>query len=441
MPQKRKASALASAKIAEDAAGGRRRKSDPKNPINNNNGNGNEEKDDSTESPPDKRRRKSEENDNAENNQQNGNNGLKQLDIDNSSMMSMSSIKDTQGSDLANMDYELSAQKEEKSKTDENPEEKVSQQPTTNNDNKIDEKSYEKVIKENEQELEKKMYPKTLEKGHICFLYRPKVNVEEPKSIEEVQRMHIVLLPHLVRHSLEEEPVKSYSHLSIQGKLDEHSNAEKPHIGKSRVITIGKKKLPEIEKHSKFWGYIDKAFNDSNELKEFVSGRTYQTATKGQQALQDCRIFGRGVYNIVEHHGHTHLAYVLEIPEEPTEIQKEFNVNKEGTYNPDISNPSYTGLSGHEKVIYPDRLVQKFQGRRFISLETTEFLDYNGTELLFIGAKEDIAQDLGEAGKELEELAEYETKTIVPFAERVVFDDLHFEKGVLPIEPLHGLWK
>ena len=35
----------------------------------------------------------------------------------------------------------------------------------------------------------------------------------------------------------------------------------------------------------------DKAFNDLSELKEFVSGRTYKTATRGQRSLQDCRIF------------------------------------------------------------------------------------------------------------------------------------------------------
>ena len=68
--------------------------------------------------------------------------------------------------------------------------------------------------------------------------------------------MYIVLLPHLVRHSLKEEPVKSYSNLTIEGKLDESISADKTPIGKARVIAIGKKKLPEIEKHSKLWGFI-----------------------------------------------------------------------------------------------------------------------------------------------------------------------------------------
>jgi hypothetical protein len=392
-----------------------------------------EEKNDTTDTPPDKRRKKSEEENHDSQSNGNSNGSLKLLNDD--SMMSLSSIKSTQEGDLTNkMDYESNLQKEEKpSSTTTND---------TNNDKTTTDSSYEKIRKENDQELEKKMHSKTLEKGHICFLYRPKVNVEESKNVDEVQRMYIVLLPQLVRHSLKEEPVKSYSKLSIEDKLD----SEKSSIGKARVIVLGKKKMPEVEIHSKYWGYVDNAFNDLSQLKEFVSGRTYQTATKGQRSYKDCRIFGRGVYNIVEDHGHTHLAYVLEIPEELTEIQKEFNVNHEGNYiisikNPDITNPSYTGLSENEKVTYPDHLMQKFQKKRFIPLETTEFLDHNGAELLFIGAKKDLTQDLGDAGKELEELAEFEIKTIVPFAERTIFDDLQLEKGVVPAEPLYGLWK
>jgi hypothetical protein len=49
---------------------------------------------------------------------------------------------------------------------------------------------------------------------------------------------------------------------------------------------------------------------------------------------------------------------------------------------------------------------------------------------------------LGEAGKELEELADFEIKEITPLtAEQVIYEELHLEKEVLPSEPLHGLWK
>jgi hypothetical protein len=212
-------------------------------------------------------------------------------------------------------------------------------------------------------------------------------------------------------------------------------------------LLFPKKKLPEIEKHTKFWAFVDKAFTNMEDIKEFVSGKKYKTATRGERSVNECRLMGRGVYNIVEHKGHTHLAYVLEFPEEPSEVQDEFNIEKEGSYvisvkNPETTNPSYAGLPDNEKATYPTHLSEKFGGRRFVSLSSTEFIDYEGAELLFIGAKKDIAAELGEAGKELEELADFEIKEIVPLtAERIIYEELHLEKEVLPSEPLHGLWK
>jgi len=69
-----------------------------------------------------------------------------------------------------------------------------------------------------------------------------------------------------------------------------------------------------------------------DDLKEFTIGKTYQTATRGERKLSECKLMGRGVYNIVEHKGHTHLAYVLEFPEEPGDVQKDFNLKNEGSY-------------------------------------------------------------------------------------------------------------
>jgi hypothetical protein len=69
-------------------------------------------------------------------------------------------------------------------------------------------------------------------------------------------------------------------------------------------------------------------------------------------------------------------------------------------------------------------------------------MDYDGAELLFIGAKEDIVEELGEAGEELEELSDFEIKKITPLkAEDAILKELNLEREVLPSEPLHGLWK
>jgi hypothetical protein len=433
MPQqKRKASAIASAKIAEEAGSGRKRKSDTKeqqNPSvkekNSDNVKSDEieqnvsddKKVESVQEQPDiKRRKKSEE---------------LQLNA-----QEIHAAEDDNGIITENNDQMLvdNVEQNPNPNIDQSKSEQAATEPSDQNQVQI----------ETRKELEKKMAPNVLEKGHICFLYRPKIDVEEPSSVEEVQRMYMLLIPYMVRPSVSEEPVPSYFHQVIDNK---QFKSDEPIPGKTRVILFGKKRLPEIEKHAKFWAYVDKAFTNMDDLKEFTSGKKYQTATRGERELSTCKLMGRGVYNIVEHKGHTHLAYVLEFPEKPGEVQKDFNVKHEGSYvisvkNPETTNPQNMGLSGNEKVTYPTHLLDKFGGRRFISLVSPEFLDYDGAELLFIGAKEDIAGELGEAGSELEELADFEIKKIAPLStERVIYEELHLEKDVLPSEPLHGLWK
>jgi len=83
------------------------------------------------------------------------------------------------------------------------------------------------------------MAPNTLEKGHVCFFYRPKVDVDEAHSINDVQRMFMVLIPFMVRPSVSEEPIQSYFHQVIDNNQPE---ADKPIPGKIRVIAISKKK-------------------------------------------------------------------------------------------------------------------------------------------------------------------------------------------------------
>ncbi|CAB4395871.1 uncharacterized protein OCT59_024521 [Rhizophagus irregularis] len=415
MPQqKRKASTIASAKIAEDAGSGRKRKSDAKEEHHKetDKGKGDVETEQNVsddkkvnEAPENKRRKKQPvAQDIREDNGTNGNEPPSEHD-----QMLIDEYDKHNGKSEQAIDKEVN-----------------------------------KVQTELRKELEKNMAQNTVEKGHICFFYRPKVGTEEVHNSDDVQRSYIVLIPYMVRPSVSEEPVLSCFQ---QANDDKKPESDKPIPGKIRIITIGKKKLPEIKFHVRSWAYVDKAFTDLDEIKEFVSGRKYQTKTRGERSLGSCRLLGKGVYNIVEHKGHTHLAYVLEFPEEPTEVQDDFNIKREGSYvisvkNPETTSPPKTGLPEYEKVTYPAHLKEKFAGRRFLSLSTTEFMDYDGAELLLIGAKDEIAEELGEAGEELEELSDFETKKITPLtAEDVIFKELNLERVVLPSEPLHGLWK
>ena len=60
------------------------------------------------------------------------------------------------------------------------------------------------------------------------------------------------------------------------------------------------------------------------------------------------RPVGEGKYAIVKHQNHAELAYILEMPKEPGEAQKELGIEKEASYIISVINPKKpapTGLS------------------------------------------------------------------------------------------------
>ena len=57
----------------------------------------------------------------------------------------------------------------------------------------------------------------------------------------------------MVRPSESEEPLLSYFQ---QVDDDKKPESDKPIPGKIRIITIGKKKLPEIKYHTRSWAYV-----------------------------------------------------------------------------------------------------------------------------------------------------------------------------------------
>ena len=140
---------------------------------------------------------------------------------------------------------------------------------------------------------------------------------------------------------------------------------------------------------------------------------------------------GEGKYSIVEHEGHSELAYILELPEEPGPTQREFQIKKEASYivsvkNPDIQVPGYNAFL-KRKPHYPNSLKEKFGNRRWINVEDPHLLDYENAQLLLIGArKKDVEEELGidiDEEKETSRTAE-------------LFNDLKIKKEQVPLKPL-----
>lgn len=241
-----------------------------------------------------------------------------------------------------------------------------------------------------------------LERGDLFFLYRPNEDRYEPGGLLDVRRFYMVLHP--------------------QG------------LERFRLIAIGKKKLPGVADGSqRHWGFVDGVFQSPEELRNAAAGLPALLGT----GVENLRPAGEGVYALILHGNHTHLAYVLELPPSPGEVQEAFNIKPEGRFviavkNPEASSPPGVGLEVDRQPGYSQELHARFGDRRWVSVDPPEFLDYEGSELVLIGGEDDLGEDLGidlQAQPEDEDTAE-------------IFNDLHLEKSERTIKPLfEGVWK
>jgi Protein of unknown function (DUF2795) len=254
-----------------------------------------------------------------------------------------------------------------------------------------------------------------IEHGDLFFFYRPKVDTEEVKDIEDVQRFYMVTSPEEV------------------GRKGYNNNNKDIY----RLFLVGQKQLPEIVEgkstsKERNWALNSLTTSNAEDIHKELMPAEYTTETKGKRRIAAATPAGEGKYSIVKHAGHTELAYVLELPEIPGPTQKEFEIKKEASYiisvkNPDISVPGFSVFSFGKKPEYPKRLIEKFGNKRWISIEDPDLLNYENTQVLLIGArKKDVEEELGidiDEQKETERSAD-------------IFKELKIRKEQVPLKPL-----
>jgi len=100
--------------------------------------------------------------------------------------------------------------------------------------------------------------------------------------------------------------------------------------------------------------------------------------------------------------------------------------------NPEATSPPGVGLEDERQPDFPRGLWVRFGDRRWMSVDPPEFLDYERAELVLIGGRDDLGEDLGldlKAHPKNEETAE-------------IFRDVNLEKSERTIKPLfEGVWE
>lgn len=146
-----------------------------------------------------------------------------------------------------------------------------------------------------------------IEKGDIFFFYRPRVEQDEAEGLQDIQRFFMVL---------------------------------KPEGGPFRIAVLGRKRLPDADRHERLWGFIDRVVNGGSEVEAELKEQHYTTKTRGERTLPAARPAGEGVYALIRRGRNLYLTYELELPERPGEVQQELNIgartDPERAYDLDI---------------------------------------------------------------------------------------------------------
>jgi len=206
-----------------------------------------------------------------------------------------------------------------------------------------------------------------LEKGIIYFFFRARVNVDDPQDVKDIARTYMILRP-----------------IPLDAKLGDGPIGDDDTC---RLLALPKKVLP-LSGKDRFMTFVEKAKTSFRELKNsFMSGSEYATKTAGTSHVPPATPLAEGVYAITSTGRESHLAYIITIPGELGEVQKDLGLKERGSFvtsvkNPSVPAPANTSLPKGPN--YPKELLDEFHGLRWKPLEP-KFLEYANTQFLVIG--------------------------------------------------------
>ena len=210
----------------------------------------------------------------------------------------------------------------------------------------------------------------TIEQGSVTILYRPRVEEENPTDLGDVQRLLILLSP--------------------EGSAFE------------RLIAVGRKRVPRSTRHERFWGFVDLVLTPFD-MNAALDAHVYGTKTRGLRHLPAARAFATGSYQIAAHRDHAHLRWHVSRITDDDPIAFEADVENDADYIVTVANPDpaawglteppdlqtalFDDLALHVTLPtpFPPNLQQRFGNRRYAHLDTAEWLDHPGAELVFVG--------------------------------------------------------
>ena len=176
-------------------------------------------------------------------------------------------------------------------------------------------------------------------------------------------------------------------------------------VGNNRLIALPKKVWPKSGK-DRFMVFVEKASVSMDTLKEeFFQGSEYSTKTTGVRQTPEVTPIGEGVYAVTTTgggQGTTHLAYMLTIPSELGEVQKDVGLAEKGSFVISLKNPESSGPANAQLPQgpdYPKEFIEEFRGRGWMPAHP-KHINYANAQMLLIGENFENSNNLETAPKD-----------------------------------------
>jgi len=173
-----------------------------------------------------------------------------------------------------------------------------------------------------------------LEKGIIYFFFRGRVGIDDPSDVNDIARSYMVLRP-----------------LPHGAKLGEGEIGD---AGNCRLLALPKKVLP-VSGKDRFMVFVENTKMSFKGLRDtFLSASDYETKTAGTRHTPAATPVGEGVYAVTTTGRESHLAYILTIPAELSEVQQDIGLRERGSFITSTKNPKYPGPANASLPKGPD---------------------------------------------------------------------------------------
>lgn len=156
--------------------------------------------------------------------------------------------------------------------------------------------------------------------------------------------------------------------------------------GNCRMIALPKKVLPTSGK-DRFLSFVEKAQASFSDLKDSFKASDYETKTMGTRHMPAMTPVGEAVYAITTTGRESHLAYILTIPEQLSEVQNDIGLKERGSFvistkNPQTPSPANANIGRSPE--YPQEILDEFRSLRWTPTQP-KHLDYVNAQILLIG--------------------------------------------------------